>query len=88
MFNKEKIQAELDFEKSLEQFVGKRVEVEYSQSQDWASSKGTMRGWIFKKDDKKFYLIKTMRSHRGFYLTGGLFDGFSATLTVKGIKAV
>lgn len=79
---------ELEQLKQLESYVGKRVEIEATQSQDFFTSKRTVRGWVYKKADDHFYLIPRRNSTSGYFLTFGLFNGLKATLTVQSIKAI
>lgn len=78
---------EMAWRDSLKPLVGKRVEVEYSYSQDWASGQGTKRGWL-QEYEGGLILVARRGSNRFTRLTGGMFDGFYATITVKNIKAV
>lgn len=78
---------EMAWRDSLKHLIGKRVEVEYSFSQDWASGSGTKRGWL-QEYEGGLILVARRGSNRFTRLTGGMYDGFYATITAKSVKPV
>lgn len=83
----EKMQQEADWIDSVKKFVGKRVEIDYTQTNDWAGTQGTRRGWL-QEYEGRLILVAKRGSNRFTNLTGGAFDGWHATLTVKTIRQV
>ena len=78
---------EMQWRDSLKGLVGKRVVVEYGQVSDFTTQQGVKRGWL-QEYDGGLILVARRGSNRFTRLTGGMFDGFYATLTVKNIKEV
>ena len=78
---------EMKWRDSLRPLIGKRVEVEYSFSQDWVSGSGSKRGWL-EEYENGLILVARRGSNRFTRLTGGMYDGFYATITVKSVKVV
>lgn len=78
--------AEQAWYEATKQLVGQRITIEYGQTNDLVSTNGTKRGWLVDKDGT-LMLIPKSNSKGGYRLTGGMFDGFYATLTVRKITA-
>lgn len=85
--DKKAMTEEIEWQKSLSHLIGKRVSLDYSQTQDWFTGSGTKRGWL-REYEGRLILVARQNSNRFYWLTGGALDGFYGTLKVKKISEV
>lgn len=72
------------------QFVGKKVEIQHKTQLDWSTLQGKMKGKILEHPSKngQYIFMKSRATRSFYYLTLGLFDGFSGVINVKDIKII
>ena len=91
--NEPEIIAEKQREKDIfGQFENKKVRIKYGATNDWSKiSNKEMEGRIIQKRDNngptgQFMILPKRARNKGYYLTLGLYDGWSATITINEIN--
>lgn len=64
-------------------FIGKRVEIEYTQRADFMGHAGTLTGRFQKLPDGRLFFLPKGKRRSGFNVTAGLFEGFFATIVIR-----